>query len=111
MYLQYISEWDYSSSRCECVEQNSEQKFLVNHVSLFDLQLHNVTLALDLLNDTGLQVSSVDPQGDEITHCLLHTIHAPPCRLQIRLKLKCQAQKLKKTKTKTGVKKKINPEL
>lgn len=27
-----------------------------------------MTLALDLLNDTGLQVSSVDPQGEEITH-------------------------------------------
>ncbi|XP_070764031.1 gamma-parvin [Enoplosus armatus] len=30
----------------------------VNHSEM----LHNVTLALDLLNDTGLQVSSVDPQ-------------------------------------------------
>lgn len=80
-YLQYISEWDNSSSRCECVEQNSEQNLFVNHFSLFDLQLHNVTLALDLLNDTGLQVSSVDPQGDEITHCSLHTIHALACRL------------------------------
>uniref|UniRef100_A0A8C3ADX3 Parvin, gamma n=1 Tax=Cyclopterus lumpus TaxID=8103 RepID=A0A8C3ADX3_CYCLU len=34
--------------------------------------LHNVTLALDLLNDTGLQVSSVDPQGEEMTHT--HTL-------------------------------------
>ncbi|XP_059190341.1 gamma-parvin [Centropristis striata] len=30
----------------------------VNHSEM----IHNVTLALDLLNDTGLQVSSVDPQ-------------------------------------------------
>ena len=69
---------------------------LLNIFSLFDLQLHNVTLALDLLNDTGLQVSSVDPQGDEIKHWSRRTIHTPPCRQQMWLKLKYQAQELKK---------------
>ena len=33
-----------------------------------------MTLALDLLNDTGLQMSSVDPQGEEATRCS-HSTH------------------------------------
>lgn len=45
---------------------------------LFDLQLHNVTLALDLLNDTGPQVSNVDPQGEEITQTV-QTKRTLPC--------------------------------
>ena len=36
-------------------------------ILVFDLQLHNVTLALDLLDNTGLQVSGVDPQGEDVT--------------------------------------------
>lgn len=30
------------------------------------LQLHNMTLAFDLLHDTGLHVASISPQGEEI---------------------------------------------
>lgn len=33
-------------------------------------QLHNMTLAFDLLRDTGLEVTSISPQGEEITHYL-----------------------------------------
>lgn len=36
-------------------------------MSLFYFQLHNMTLAFDLLRDTGFEVSSVNPQGEEIT--------------------------------------------
>uniref|UniRef100_A0A8C3G7A0 Parvin, gamma n=1 Tax=Cyclopterus lumpus TaxID=8103 RepID=A0A8C3G7A0_CYCLU len=36
--------------------------------------LHNVTLALDLLNDTGLQVSSVDPQAQLVYHPFIRHI-------------------------------------
>lgn len=48
-----------------------------------NLQLHNVTLALDLLTDTGLQVSNVDPQGEEITQTV-HTIPTLPRAQQIK---------------------------
>lgn len=34
---------------------------------LLYFQLHNMTLAFDLLRDTGFEVSSVNPQGEEIT--------------------------------------------
>lgn len=34
-------------------------------VLCFGLQLHNVTLALDLLDDIGLQLPNIDPQGEE----------------------------------------------
>lgn len=54
-------------------------------VSLF--QLHNVTLALDLLNDTGLQMSSVDPQGEETTHCS-HKTHSAFVGNKLLLKIK-----------------------
>lgn len=44
-----------------------------NNTLVFDLQLHNVTLALDLLDNTGLQVSGVDPQGEDITGLSVNT--------------------------------------
>lgn len=34
---------------------------------LLYFQLHNMTLAFDLLRDTGFEVSNVNPQGEEIT--------------------------------------------
>lgn len=33
---------------------------------LLYFQLHNMTLAFDLLHDTGLHVASISPQGEEI---------------------------------------------
>lgn len=38
---------------------------------LLYLQLHNMTLAFDLLRDTGFEVSSMNPQGEEITRLSL----------------------------------------
>lgn len=65
--------------------------FCIWHFNLFGLQLLNVTLALDLLRDTGLQVSSIDPQGEEIAHD------------RFLLKLKFQAQRMKKDKSRSKI--------
>lgn len=48
------------------------QNLTFNIVFLFYFQLHNMTLAFDLLRDTGLEVTSVNPQGERVTHFHLH---------------------------------------
>lgn len=36
------------------------------YIALLSFQLHNMTLAFDLLHDSGLHVASISPQGEEI---------------------------------------------
>ncbi len=45
-----------------CLSKNMFDLFVI--VVYSSMQLHNVTLALDLLIDRGLPVQSIDPQGN-----------------------------------------------
>lgn len=35
------------------------------YIALLYFQLHNMTLAFDLLHDTGLHMASISPQGED----------------------------------------------
>lgn len=49
---------------CKLVLETLKKRDL--YIALLYFQLHNMTLAFDLLCDTGLHVTSISPQGEEI---------------------------------------------